>query len=308
MSPIIAPATHSIVPFIESPVVVHSGRVPDPQPNEVNALLFHRDCMDGMAAAWGASKLLGNRAKYFPMTYGDPAPDVTGMNVAAVDLSLPPDVVEVMMGSARSFVLLDHHDSSLELLRGMPNVVVDLGRSGARLSWAFFHPGKPVPDLVRYADDYDRYRFELPDSRAYNAYVKSRPFRLQEYDALSRLKTSTIIARGKPMWQIVETAARSQAATAVPRKLSGFNARVANVTAFVNETADALKVDPNCDIAALWHYDHGRKHFKISLRTAKEGVNVKDIAESFPGGGGGHKLAAGFRWAGSHIEDIFDKA
>jgi len=49
---------------------------------------------------------------------------------------------------------MDHHKSALEDLKGLsPNIYFDMERSGARLAWDYFHPGKEPPAFIDYIED-----------------------------------------------------------------------------------------------------------------------------------------------------------
>ena len=84
-------------------------------------------------------------------------------------LRLPPSHDERLAARAGSTRVLDHHATAAEDLAGLPFVTIDLDRSGAVLAWEHFHPGRPVPLLLRYVQDRDLWRWALPRSREVNA-------------------------------------------------------------------------------------------------------------------------------------------
>ena len=57
------------------------------EPSTVNVVIYHANCNDGFGAAYGAWKLLGNRAEYFACKHGDAPPDVKGKRVVILDFS-----------------------------------------------------------------------------------------------------------------------------------------------------------------------------------------------------------------------------
>lgn len=46
------------------------------------------------------------------------------------------------------------------------NLKFDMGKSGARLAWEFFHGDDAPPDFIRYVEDGDFFQFKLPESEA----------------------------------------------------------------------------------------------------------------------------------------------
>ena len=55
----------------------------------------------------------------------------------------------------------------------------------------------------------------------------------------------------------------------------------------------------------IWYYDHDDKHYRCSLRSFHDTVDVSEISKKF--GGGGHRKAAGFVLpADKHPDSIFE--
>src|SRR3546814_8620453 len=73
----------------------------------------HSPCQYG----WGARLACYLRwpdAQYVPANYGNPAPDVAGLNVLIVDFSYKLDVLREMGRIASSIIILDHHKTAAE--------------------------------------------------------------------------------------------------------------------------------------------------------------------------------------------------
>ena len=119
---------------------------PPKSPKDVNFVIYHGFCTDGFSAAFAAWKLLGEEGvTYHGTQHGLPAPDVKGKHVAVVDFSYKLPVFEQLLRDAASLIVLDHHKTAEAELTPHPNnVVFDMKRSGATISWAYFHPGTPV--------------------------------------------------------------------------------------------------------------------------------------------------------------------
>jgi hypothetical protein len=64
----------------------------------------------------------------------------------------------------------------------MPNHIYDQNRSGASIAWAHFHPDTPIPELIRYIEDDDLFRFSFPETRPIITYLTARPFDFTFWD------------------------------------------------------------------------------------------------------------------------------
>ena len=89
-----------------------------------------------------------------------------------------------MRQRASSLRVIDHHRTAEEELRGLDYAIFDNRKSGAVLSWEFFHPGKPVPEILRYVMDRDLWLHELPRSREVFAGLSSYPMDFAVWSSL----------------------------------------------------------------------------------------------------------------------------
>ena len=69
-------------------------------------------------------------------------PDLKNKNVAVCDFSYNRSITESLLQSCSSFVVLDHHESAMKALAGLPNTRFDSNHSGAVITWKYFHPDK----------------------------------------------------------------------------------------------------------------------------------------------------------------------
>jgi hypothetical protein len=171
--------------------------------------IYHGKCADGFTAAWIIRKALGD-IEFYSGVYQDAPPDVTGKEVIMADFSYKRPVLVEMAAKAKSILILDHHASAQEDLREFigpdhsslehgpwfPDsgayAVFDMNRSGAGLTWDYFHPGQPRPNLVDYVEDRDLWRFNLPLSREVSAVVFSYEYSFENWDHLERLTRDCI--------------------------------------------------------------------------------------------------------------------
>lgn len=274
------------------------------KPRSVNFVIYHKNCADGMGAAWAAWKLLGDRAEYFAAAHGDKPPDVTGKVVAILDFSYKRNVVKKLIKKAKSLIIIDHHKSAMLDLRNIPNTHFDMTHSGARLAWNFFHPRKKSPRIIDYIEDRDLWKWELPHSRAFSVALDMVPLEFKSFEKLENDEMfDSAIQHGEHILIYRNAIVKKMCSYASRRKLGGKNILVVNSSHWISEIGANLA--PSCDFVMIWYRDHKKQITKVSLRSFHESVDVSIIARQF--GGGGHKKAAGFILPGSvNIEDLFE--
>ena len=276
------------------------------EPSSVNLVIYHAGCTDGFGAAYAAWKLLGDRAEYHAAKYGEPPPDVSGKNVVVLDFSYDNATTKRLMKEARGFLVIDHHRTAMVELHDVSCTRFDMNHSGAMLSWKFFHPGKEAPRLVKFIEDRDLWRWEIPYSKEFAAAFDMVPFDFEEFDKyLDDSAVDNAQERGAYILAYSKTVISKIAKQAVSRKMGDSDVLVVNSSHWMSEIGAALS--PKCDFAVIWYYDHENRQVKVSLRAHHEDADVSEIAKRY--GGGGHRKAAGFNLpANVSIETIFDGA
>jgi uncharacterized protein len=85
-----------------------------------NALcIYHKDCADGLGAAWAVHRALGIGVDFVAAKYGDAPPVVIERDVLVVDFSYPRIILEEMTRNTRSVLVLDHHKTAQQDLAGL---------------------------------------------------------------------------------------------------------------------------------------------------------------------------------------------
>lgn len=269
--------------------------------------IYHGKCADGFTAAWAVRQALGDTVEFHAGIYQEPPPDVAGRDVVIVDFSYKRAVLEEMAKSANSILILDHHKTAAEDLADIPDAphtihspipgcwkVFDMDRSGAGITWDFFHPGAPRPALVNYAEDRDLWRFNLPHSRAISAYVFSFDYDFANWDALATTieeAFDTAVAAGtaiegkhhKDVAELVGVCKRRMV-------IGGVEVWGASLPYTLTSDAGHLMAKGEPFAACYWDTPAGRV---FSLRSTDEGQDVSAIAKQY--GGGGHRNASGFK-------------
>ena len=270
-------------------------------------VFYHANCFDGFGAAWAASHSLGRAPSvvtYTPVQYGDPVPSYGPQDeIYILDFSWPRDTLEEMVQKAQKVTLIDHHASAKKHIDppidGL-NAVFSEEKSGARLTWEYFNPQHKVnpqgiAKMILMIEDRDLWKFEINDTKRFNAYLRSKPMTFDEWDGvfLEVLKeelpnTVCWSDRGQTALDLLESQARKIASNSYVMK-AGIPYAVCFTSTLRSEVADHLhmlypKIKYSVTIMA-----QPDGMFKLSFRS-RHGYNVRKIAEYY--GGGGHDLAA----------------
>jgi len=261
------------------------------RPEEITHVLYHADCFDGFGARLAAEKSLGDKAQYIPVSYKDGPPQLPAdAKVAIVDFSYPREQLLDFKSKVAGMVVLDHHEKARQQLEGLPFVVFEQERAGAGLSWAYFHPNEQEPDLLKYVEDRDLWKWGMDQSKEVSAALGSYPMDTKLWDSLdvNQLKSEGA-AINRYRQQLVDGAVKRS----VMGSVAGHQVPMAQCSAEIrSEVGDGLrKKYPDAPFAAVYYMENGKKQW--SLRSEDGGFDVNAVANQF--GGGGHKAAAGFR-------------
>jgi len=277
--------------------------------------IYHGKCADGFTAAWAVYTAWDrnlDHVEFYPGTYSEPPPDVTDRDVIMVDFSYKAPVIAEMAKSAKSILILDHHKTAQEDLapyivseltweawndNECPKVsaAFDMERSGAGLTWDFFHRGEPRPALVNYVEDRDLWRFKLSNSRAVNAYIFSFDYTFDIWDQLGQdLDFADAMVVAEQAGEAIERKHHKDVAELVGvckrrMKIGGVEVWGANIPYTLTSDAGNFMAQGEPFAACYWDTPNGRV---FSLRSMQDGADVSVIAASY--GGGGHKNASGF--------------
>ncbi len=263
-------------------------------------VLYHAHCYDGFGAAYAAWKKFGDKAKYIPVSYGKPLPDMPdAKEIYIVDFSY--SIPELMLLTLTAkVVVLDHHKTAEESLKELlylqdcnqnPNLYIEfnMDKSGALIAWEYFHPGAEVPDLIKHISDRDLWQFKMPGSKEVHAALVSLPFDFEVWDNLSpdklivegaaclRFQQSVVDKTIEKSWVEIDSAGRTRA--------------VVNTSCSWSEVGHALlQKYPSVDYAMC--FTSFKDSTMYSLRSEDSRADVSAIAKA--NGGGGHRNAAGY--------------
>ncbi len=279
----------------------------DLTPDEIDYVIYHDPCADGMGAACVAWKYLSTKfpnrtVTYCPMTYKrKPPEDISGKNVLLCDVTFDPGFMKSMMASTNKLLILDHHKTAEIDLHDIPkkNKIFDMNRSGAMLAWNFFHPGDKPPLLIEYIQDRDIWTKKLPYINEYSAWFLSEPLNFQVYDKYMNNDTlflEMLLKIGKPCYNQIRRNINMACKHAVPKFIciegKYYFVAYLNSTTLISDIGNALlKKLPYIDFSAIYHINDWSNSTKFSLRSSNKHVDVSKIAKIL--NGGGHRNASG---------------
>lgn len=259
-------------------------------------VVYHGKCTDGHTAAWAAWQKFGDKAEYIPATYSpNDVFDVDGRDVYILDYC-PRSLAEIedYRARAKSLLIIDHHQTSEELCKGLDCALFDMNRSGAGMAWDYFNHDLQRPYLVDYVEDRDIWRWRLADSKLISAALSSYPLgSFEEWDGLcARVQHNfnEIVAEGRALLRAETVAINGVKDHVVLSEFVGYqNVPVVN-TSGINISEILNQLAPPDYFAVAW-YQRSNGTFKYSVRS-KGTFDCAKLAEKF--GGGGHKHASAF--------------
>ncbi len=265
------------------------------QPREKIIVIYHGRCPDGFGGAWAAWNKFGAKAAYVPaMDRNGPPFMPKGKEVYIIDYPYPLAVIEKLARDNKKLVLIDHHKDQEAAMACATEHSYDMAHSGAVLAWRYFHPGTKVPLLLRYVEDRDIWKWNVPHSREMLMLVDLTPFEFRAWRKLAHdlddpALRAAHLREGGLLAKHYTSLYEKLLPGAEPARFAGKNVFVMNCPYyFADDLGHALAVKSGT-FSVLWNEAGGR--IRVSLRS--EGpIDVMKIAAKY--GGGGHARAAGF--------------
>lgn len=261
-------------------------------------VIYHANCADGIAGAWCFEQAFGrNNVELHPGIYNATPPDVSNRTVYLVDFSYSREVVKEMIKVAHKVILIDHHETSLNNLKGLHGL--DMANScrefsGCVLAW-HYTSNEPVPNALLTIQDRDLWKFEIPYTKELMAYFFSYELTTDLVNSFVAICNDSNVASGaiemgrhflrlhnKFVDQYIEQNSRLI-------QMAGYRVKMVNCA--FNYASDVGSKLAEKELFGVTYYDTA-KHRIFSLRSNGK-VDVSAIAAAF--GGGGHKKASGFK-------------
>lgn len=258
------------------------------RPQDVTHVIYHGGCADGFGSALGAWKELGDDVEYIGASYDKPPPELPkDARVAILDFSYPRETLLELNEKVEDLVVLDHHKSAAEALKGLDFAVFDMKRAGAGLSWHYFHPDKPLPALMAYLEDRDLWNNELPKTREVTMALRKHP---QEFEGWNKLSVEQLKKEGVPLVEALKAEVEKACETAHTVELDGMEVPAVHHRRYASDIGHRLlQKHPDAPFAAVYSDYKGRRKWELRSRGD---FDVSSVCVKF--GGGGHKAAGGF--------------
>ena len=261
-------------------------------------VLYHAECPDGFGSAFAFWNKYGDDAKYVPVSYGKKPPLFSGKKIYIVDFSYPIEEIKNMMID-NDVLIIDHHIGVYDELKVLDNYIYRSDMSGSTMSWSYLFPDAKIPSILKYIEDRDLWRFNLPNSKEILSAIDSydRDFIVWK-SLMDTLDESTDggISRGEN--KLIREGASilrfkfQSIENIIKRKFTinilGHNIFCVNSPIFNSELATELSKDGV--FGASYFFDG--KFYNFSLRSSND-FDVASLAKKL--GGGGHKNASGFK-------------
>lgn len=285
----------------------------------------------------GQSQRQYHQRDFIGYNYGQPIPDLSEYDkVVMCDISFkltigtpinriaPMFDLKNRLGS--NFIWIDHHISAIDDVvdycdeydhdQSFTPGLRDTKFAACELTWKYFFPNNPMPEIVRLLGRYDCFghkgtdeeqkvlEFQYGARQRISNYEEAYKYLIQSFDPTNP-DIENIQYRGSQIYQYLCTEAKQIYANGFPlvlqqkvyetdnkigiklRKFICINKERFNPINFgIDYHADGY------DGAACFHYDGKRKLWSFSLYNDNGKVDCSIIAKQF--GGGGHKGAAGF--------------
>lgn len=267
-------------------------------------VIYHGECTDGLGAALAAKDAMPHDTEWIA---AKPGWDILnlykgklkGRHVYLLDYSFKRPVMEKLIELGAKITVIDHHKTAEADLKDLVgcSCVFDMEHSGAVLSWSFFNDNEPVPELFKYIETRDLWKFDLPYAPEVSTAIQSYGHNLHDVhweDMLSNWRDwfPRLIQEGSAINRFRRSAISVVQNTVEKVTIwkNGTSHEVLAVNAQFLASEIGAWLQKEHPVVCIWYWDGKRKVYNFSLRSNT--VDVSAIAVKF--GGGGHAAAAGF--------------
>lgn len=288
-------------------------------------LITHRSCTDGIgvflsccafAKANGIPTPRVISVEYSDkeiLTYqNDPKSDIYDIketNLLIGDFSFPKEMLIHLETLVNNIVVLDHHKTAEENLKGLDFCRFDMNKSGAMLVWEYLNGHENIPLLIQYIQDRDIWTWELPKSKEVSAYLSLLPKKIDLPKRISGeiLKDKDYVIntdlwmdmlededcvyncmeKGEIILSYQEQVVNNKVKSSLKQKyvkLDGIEVPCINSTHLISEIGNKLAENNPYSV----QYFFTETDIVFSLRSIGDEWDVSEISKRF--GGGGHKM------------------
>lgn len=265
-------------------------------------VIYHGNCADGFTSAWIARKRFSQMddvtVDYHAGVYGDPPPDAGQYHqVYILDFSYKhPVLVEwAQKFNAVPICIIDHHKTAQEDLVDLPANVethFNMQESGASLTWDFFFPHEPRPDIVELVKDRDLWKFNDPRTRPFAAGLFAQKYEFDNWDKAAEHIDGFVEAGKAIELKHFKDIEELMPKTCTMLHIDGYDVRGYNLPYTMSSDVGNIAAKTEEPFGCCYWIDGADVVFSLRSNDTKE-VDVSEIAKKY--GGGGHRNAAGFK-------------
>jgi oligoribonuclease NrnB/cAMP/cGMP phosphodiesterase (DHH superfamily) len=280
--------------------------------DNIDLVIYHANCVDGFGSALAVymyykKNPVQRQIEFIPVAHGSYPPQIKNKNVLICDFSYKKDAMKGIIDNCKSLLIIDHHISAQKELENIDKdyKIFDMEHSGAYLTWKYFFGDTNVPMLIRYIEDNDIWKKELPFTEEITCYLSSQQFDMDIYEnLLCDNKLKEVIPFGKILLEqkknSIQKAIHRSYIKFMNVKGTLYFVAVCNSSDFISDVGNKLLgAYEFCDFSVVYTEKDGSCN--ISFRSSDDRSDVSVIAEKF--GGGGHRNASGSSWVGN-IESL----
>jgi oligoribonuclease NrnB/cAMP/cGMP phosphodiesterase (DHH superfamily) len=292
------------------------------KPREIDIVLYHDPCVDGFSAAWvfwreNKDRYAKKKIRFVGYRYTDEVPKfLENKNVMILDFSFKRETLLELRKKAKNLMVLDHHKSAENELKGIDGCIFDMERCGAQIAWDYVYPNKERPWFIEIVADRDLWKWEYEESREFGkalyteGYFNSWP-KLEEllYADMKEKERLYEIGRILITQEDKEVKQYCKGAVDVTMNINEQKYQVKLVScpphlrSIVGNTLAELN---GVDFAAVWAYDYKLNEWWVNLRCYRErDIDLTQIVKNFDNGGGHSKAARFTIKGGENLHSYF---
>lgn len=253
-------------------------------------LISHGNCSDGFGAAWAIWKEYGDNLTYHFSTHSNTPYLYKEKSILFLDFAYDRKIMD-LLDKNNKVLVIDHHYDTVKDLNGFKNAILDMSKSGAILAWESLYPKKEAPLILKYVQDRDLRKFELPYVHEVLSVLDTIPKTFKNWDSFSIILEKdfpSIVEKGKILRHQFLNILNGIIKEAQPININGYEGLAVNANwEFASYAAD--KLSEKADFGLAWFMDKSGM-VKCSFRSSN-GLNISNIAALY--GGGGHEFSAG---------------
>lgn len=314
----------------------------------LNTVFYHKNCFDGLISAFSVwKKFLNEEIEYIGCSYDNQNEIVDienyykDKNILLCDFNFNLENTKKILNLCKTFIILDHHKTTLENFNSINSffnekntnfdinsefeigknfLIFDMDRSGAMITWQFFFKNQPIPNLIKYIQDRDLWKFQYKETEPLNLYlsetsipIKSKEDLVLNFSNLNNLLDEEILkqkisigetfveTRKYIMNKILENCTFFKKQEILGKKLNVayincpyFKSELGSICFDFFKFPEGISEEQKIDFVCIWNYAFSRNKTFYSLRSRGEDVSL--IAKKY--NGGGHQRASGLEIKG----------